>query len=161
MLKGGSLDELSTADFPDEKVQKLMELGQRSIVGDGDTFTVVVPEQLGTFSKMAGVLAASGLEVVAATAYSEEIDDAVTDPASRPTNEPMAASQFTIQRPQSGPPDWAKVEELAYKALDGRVALQARLNNRAKQYARYRRRLSADPPRKKVVIDNELSLIHI
>ncbi len=158
VLQGGSPEELSTMEFPDDEVKHLIALGQRSIKGKGDTFTVVVPEKLGTFSTMAGVLAISGLEVIDASAYSEEIDDAQLRESERTAlSSPMAASRFTIQRPQSGPADWDKVEELAHQALDGRVALQARLNGRANEYARYRRRLSADPPKKEVFVDNDIS----
>jgi len=62
-----------------------------------------------------------------------------------------------VQRPQSGTPDWERVASLANDALNGRVALQDRLDGRASDYARYRRRLAADPPQKKIVVDNAIS----
>lgn len=171
VLEGGNPEELITAEFPDDEVRTLIALEQRTIKGKGDKFTVVVPEQLGIFSTMAGVLAVSGLEVIDASAYSEELDDSIVDgedlsastlsqrenQRTKQRTQLMAASQFTIQRPQSGPPDWERVEALADEALEGQVALSARLEDRASEYSRYRRRLSADPPIRKVYVDNEIS----
>ena len=46
---------------------------------------------------------------------------------------------------------------MATKVGAGRLAVTARVRQRAETYARYQRRLSAAPPRRDVIIDNEIS----
>jgi len=69
----------------------------------------------------------------------------------------MAAYEITVQVPRSQHIDWEEVAELVDRAIDGRIALRARVMRRARDQARFRRRLSAVPPRDAVVIDNEIS----
>ena len=141
------LDGLDPADvvvpeFPTPEILTTMEGGTRVLNGANTTFTVVAPDQPALFSRMAGVLAICGYDVLDAMAFS---------------GPEMAACQFTLQLPTSGTVDWERVEEAGHKALDGRMALTARVRQRAQSYGRYRRRLSASPPRTDVVIDNEIS----
>lgn len=151
VLEGRNITEVVSADFPTPEVFELLERRERQLIGSGMTYTVIAPESIGLFSKMAGVLAVSGLDVIDASAYSN--DGSPDEPP--PTG--MAACQFTIQPPQSGSVDWEAVSVLANKALDGQVALDARVTKRAREYGRFRRRLAAEPPLKDVLIDNEIS----
>jgi [protein-PII] uridylyltransferase len=127
-----------------------MAKGKRRLIGTGTTFTVIEPERRGLFSTMAGVLAVSGLEVLDAAAYSEDLVVGLERP-------PMAACQFHLQPPQNGTVDWDRVIGVAERALDRRLALQARVGRRAREQNRYRRRLAAGPPRREVIIDNDIS----
>ena len=150
VLQGGSPREVAAAEFPDAEVTELMAAGRRVIDGGGTSFTVVVPDRPGLFTAMAGVLAVCGLEVLDAAAYSED-----PEPGSGRT--PMAACQFVLQPPQAGSVDWPRVIETAERALDSRLALQARVARKAREQSRYRRRMAAAPPRREVIIDNAIS----
>jgi [protein-PII] uridylyltransferase len=143
VLEGGTPAEAATPEFPSPDVLDLMAGGRRVLLGGGTTFTVVAPDQSALFSLMAGVLAVSGLDVLDASAYSGASG--------------MVACHFTLQPPATGVVDWDKVTATANKALDGRVALTARIHRRAQNYARFQRRLSATPPAYDVVVDNDIS----
>ena len=149
VLEGADAEEIVGNDFPTPEVATLMARGQRVLDGSGQTFTVVAPEQPGLFTAVAGALAVCGLDVLDASAYSEDADG--------PADQPMAACQFVLQPPQSGSVDWDRVVDVAARALDGRLALQARVARKAREQARYRRRLAADPPRREVIVDNDIS----
>ena len=69
----------------------------------------------------------------------------------------MAVNQFIVQSSTGAPVEWDRIVAVAERALQGRVALSARVAQRARNYARYQRRLSAAPPRRFVAIDNSLS----
>ncbi|MEL6982893.1 MAG: HD domain-containing protein, partial [Actinomycetota bacterium] len=153
VLDGDSPVDVVGAEFPDPEVAAMMAAGQRVLQGTGTTFTVVAPERVGLFTTMAGVLAVCGLEVLDASAYSEDPEPATAVGS----GQPMAACQFVLQPPQSGSVDWERVIATAEKALDGRLALQARVARKAREQSRYRRRLAAAPPRRHVVIDNTIS----
>jgi [protein-PII] uridylyltransferase len=149
VLEGAEPENVVTAEFPTPEVAELMAAEERVLDGKGQTLTVVAPERLGLFTTMSGVLAVCGLEVLDASAYSEEGD--------KPGHQPMASCQFVLQPPQSGTVDWDRVIETAERALDGRLALAARVARKSREQARYKRRLAAEPPRKDIVIDHEIS----
>jgi [protein-PII] uridylyltransferase len=142
VLNGGALAEVAVSDFPPPELVAAMVDGERLLDGKDTTFTIVAPDEPALFSRMAGVLAVSGYDVLDAMAYSK--DD-------------MATAVFTLQPPTSGVVEWDRVIDNAHRALDGGMALTARVRQRAHNYDRYRRRLSATPPRHDVVIDNEIS----
>ncbi len=144
VLAGGEVEEV-TPDFPGERLTALMATGERSIVGHRNKLTVVAHDVSGLFGRVSGVLAMSGLEVLDAAAYT---DDGQIG---------MAVCQFVVQEPPSGPVDWDKVTGLVDLALDSRLALTARVTKRAEAYRRYRRRLSAEPARRLVNVDNSIS----
>jgi len=150
VLEGGELEEVVSRDFPSEELRELMATGERSLFGKETTLTVVVEDQIGRFAALAGALAVCGLEVLDAIQH--------TEPADRYQHgKSMAAMEFTLQPPQAGMVDWDEVVDMCKRALDGTAALRARVARRARDYSRYRRRLSAAPPRRAVVIDNEVS----
>ena len=155
VLDGGNPDELTSSDFPTPEIAELMAAGERVFRGEGMTFTVVAPDRPGLFSTMAGVLAVTGLDVLDASAYSEE-----NGPGQGPSvggRTLMGACQFVLQPPASGAVDWDRVIRTAERALDGRLALGARVARRAREQATYKRRLSAEPARRDVLIDNAIS----
>ncbi len=166
VLEGADADDVVLADFPTPELAAEMTKGQRMLDGRGTTFTVVEPERLGLFTTMAGVLAVCGLEVLDASAYSEDdkpLSNGATNPdvatPTGPAGQPMAACQFVLQPPQTGTVDWERVIGVAERALDSRLALQARVARKAREHARYQRRLAADPPRREIIIDNEISAV--
>ncbi|MEM8922440.1 MAG: [protein-PII] uridylyltransferase [Actinomycetota bacterium] len=143
VLEGGAPEEGAPSIFPTDEVRALMAEGDRVFLGEGTTFTVIAPDRPRLFSQMAGILTVHGLDVLDAQAYS--------DPQG------MASNQFILLPPASGEIDWDSVKRMASAAIDGRVALTARVRERARNYERFERRLSAVPPRRDVVIDNEIS----
>ncbi|MCP3988019.1 MAG: [protein-PII] uridylyltransferase [Actinomycetia bacterium] len=143
VLEGGAPAEVAVSDWPSPDIVELMSQRHRILTGEGSTFTVVAPDRPALFSQLAGVLAVNGLDVLNAMAVAG--------------GDSMVACQFTLQPPSTGHVDWDKVSDMAARALEGRVALTARVRQRAQAYARYQRRLSAAPPRLDVVVDNEIS----
>ncbi len=131
------------SEFPTAEVLQLMAAGERVVTGKRTTLSVVGPNVPWLFGRIAGVLAVKGLEVLDASAFTDDNG--------------MAASQFEVQESTSGPIDWDSVCELVERALDGQLALAARVARRAEGYRRLRRRLSADPARRLINIDNTIS----
>lgn len=127
---GGASGQRGWHLFPDASVLEMMAVGAVAVRPDGDRVVVVSPDTPGTFARVAGVLALSGLDVVGAEAHSDE--------------QGMAASEFTVVAPKGGA-DWDRVAADIERALLGRLALDSRLAERARQ-VRPRRRLSAAAP---------------
>lgn len=142
VLEGGRVQDIAVAEFPDDDIVEIMNRGERHLEGRDDTLTVVAHDRIGLFSALAGALAVHGLEIV----------DAVSSSMGS-----MAGYAFTFVTPDTGPIDWDRVYGTVNRALDGRLALRARIRHRAREQARYRRRLSASPPHHKVLVDNEIS----
>jgi [protein-PII] uridylyltransferase len=141
-LGGREPGELSERSFPDQSTLGIMAIGRfdvragpdDAVVGDDGTekITVVCADAPGTFARIAGVLSLRGLDVLTAWAYSGELGG----PA-------MAASQFRVVPPRGGV-DWDQVIEDLRHALDGQLAIEARLADRAHTYRR-RKRVQAAP----------------
>jgi [protein-PII] uridylyltransferase len=146
VLRGQAPTEAVMSGFPTREILDLMAGDERTLSGTGTTFTVVAPDEPALFSRMAAVLAVNGLDVLDAAAYSNSSD--------------MAACQFTLQPPAGGSVRWDRVIATADRALDGRIALTARVRERARQHDRFLRRLSAEGPRVDVVVDNDISDTH-
>lgn len=130
VLGGGDVAEVMWRLFPDAAVLELMAAGDIAIRTQPDRVTVVSPDRPGTFSKVAGVLALSGLDVLGAEAHSDE--------------QGMAASEFRVTSPH-GDIDWTPIVANLNLALTGRLALESRLADRAAT-ARPRRAQSAIAP---------------
>ena len=116
--------------FPDAEVLSLMATGELHMALKDDLITVVNRDAAGTFSQVAGVLSLHGLDVVSARAHSDELG--------------MAASEFRVAPPQGGV-KWDRVEADLRHAIGRRLAIEARLAERARTYRR-RRRTQAAPP---------------
>src|SRR5690606_19190871 len=137
---GGSADDLR-ADFPDVDQTALLRAGRQVIRGDGDVLTVVTQDRHGLFSRVAGVLALHGLGV---------LDAAVT------TLDGMALEVLRVESSFGPTITWDKVEADLTKVLEGRLALEARLADRARAYASRPNRTSVQaPPR--IHVDNDAS----
>jgi [protein-PII] uridylyltransferase len=140
VLEGGAPEELSD-DFPTADHLALLRAGRQAFVPDGDRLTVVAADRPGLFSRVTGVLALHGLGV---------LDAAVT------TLDGMALEVLRVESTFGPVIVWDKVLPDLDKVLDGRLALQARLAERARVYGRQRPTAPVqEPPR--VHIDNDAS----
>ena len=106
--------------FPsDEQLRKLAG-DHRTIEVEDGVVTVYSGDRPGTFSRVAGVLALHGLDVLSANAYSSE--------------DGRALSQFQVADPRRDVTPWDRVREDLDLALQGGLALHARVAERARTY---------------------------
>lgn len=124
VVGGGDVGEVTT-DFPSEEQRALVAAGRRILRGDGTTLTVVDVDRPGLFARVAGTLALHGLTVL-------EADIATVD---------GRALEVLAVSPSFGPSvPWDEVLADLDAALDGRLAVEARLAQRAETYDRRRAR---------------------
>src|SRR5437763_2152785 len=130
------------APFPSQgQLARLAEGGQH-IEGRGNVLTVMNDDRPGMFSRIAGVLAMHGLDVLAAVAYSS--DDG------------RALDEFRVVDRMRDEPPWGRVTADLKLALEGHLALHARVMDRARRYARPGAR-SRHPIVPSVTFDNQAS----
>jgi [protein-PII] uridylyltransferase len=141
VLGGGELGEMVADEFPDERQRSLVASGRQVIEGDDDVLTVIAGDRPGLFSRVAGVLALHGLGVLGAAAWSSEDGGAL--------------AVFTVERPHPRQIEWPKIIADLERALAGRLALNARLEERANTYRS--RRPAAPRPDTSVAFDNSAS----
>ncbi|MET0902970.1 MAG: [protein-PII] uridylyltransferase [Acidimicrobiales bacterium] len=140
VLGGGSVDDMRN-EFPRPEHVALLREGRQVLRGEGDRLTVVTADRPGLFSRVTGVLALHGLGV---------LDAAVT------SLDGVALEVLRVESPFGPTISWDKVVDDLQKVLEGRLALQARLAERARVYGgRAARTPLPEPPR--VVIDNRAS----
>ncbi len=139
-LQGGGADALSSS-FPSAEQSELLAAGKAAVRIDGHHITVVTPDRLGTFSRVAGALALHGVEILEANLW---------------VDGKMALQEVRIgggigleERPE-------KVTEDIYRAIERRLAITARLLKRARTY-RYQRVTTARPAAPQVLVDNDTS----
>ncbi len=142
VLGGGDVAEVTWRLFPDADTLALMAAGEVAVARRDDVITVVNPDAAGTFGRIAGVMSLHGLDVVSAQAHSDEGG--------------MAASQFRIVLP-GGRVNWRAVTVDLRRALEHRLAIEARLAERAATYRRRRRTQAAPPAPPSVVFDDAAS----
>ncbi|MBW3667906.1 MAG: [protein-PII] uridylyltransferase [Actinobacteria bacterium] len=133
-IGGAGGTSLPTADH-----QALMAQRRLIVDVDGERLTVIAPDRPGLFARVAGSLALHGLDVRSAAVASS--DDG------------MAVEVFELD-PGVRAPDWTRVKGDIERALSGRLALDARLAERARVYAR-RRPAAALPTEPRVTFDND------
>ena len=102
----------------------LLAAGRLQVVADGSTVTVAAPDRQGLLAAVAGVLTLCGVTIRSASTMSE--------PSSG-----MALLQFQVTPAFDELPDWDRVQADLAVALDGRLALPAKLEDRERHYARY------------------------
>lgn len=140
LLSGGSFDTVQRRTFPTAEQFDLMASDGDVVAGEGDVLTVVTDDRPGQFSRTAGVLAMRGLAVLQADAYSSAAG--------------RALSVFKVTRDDGQEPDWPLCEEQVRLALRGRLALDARVDARARNSRPLRPR-AAEPAVTDVVFDTE------
>ena len=124
---GGDVEEI----IPDNPVTPaqlaLVERGASSdrpaIDAHDDRLTIVCADRPGLFSRIAGVLALNGLDVLEATVR---------------TSDALAIEEFRVSSAFGAEIPWSKVERDLERALLGRIALEPRLAERARSYQRRR-----------------------
>jgi [protein-PII] uridylyltransferase len=126
VLAGGRPHEVADP-FPTATQRELLAAGEPVTAGEGPLLTVVCPDRPGLFNRIAGVLALRGLDVLEAAALTEGTT-ALAVFRVEPT--------FDRGAPAGSAVDWPPVLDDLGKALDGRLALRARLAERARRYAR-------------------------
>jgi [protein-PII] uridylyltransferase len=125
-----------------DELRKLMDEGGTHVLGEGRTLTVIARDRPGTFSRVAGVLAVAGLDVLEASAHSEGTS---------------ALSRFSVAPIHDDSVDWAKVTDQVEQALAGQLALAARVAERERTYARPGAVPEADAAPPEVLVDNDAS----
>jgi [protein-PII] uridylyltransferase len=140
VLAGGAAEEVRD-DFPSDEHRALLRAGRQVVRAEGDRLTVVARDRPGLFSRVAGVVALHGLAV---------LDAAVT------SLDGMALEVLRVESSFGPTIVWDKVLVDLDRALEGRLALQARLAERARVYGgQGKHPMVHEPPR--VILDNEAS----
>jgi [protein-PII] uridylyltransferase len=139
---GGAAGPEPTGPLLTDEHRRLLAEGGTHVLGEGRTLTVISPDRPGTFSRVAGVLAVRGLDVLEAVAHSEG---------------PTALSRFAVTPTHGDDVDWDKVTEQVRQALAGQLALAARVAERERTYARTGPVADADAAPPEVRVDNEAS----
>ncbi|HUR48626.1 MAG TPA: [protein-PII] uridylyltransferase [Acidimicrobiales bacterium] len=131
-------DSWVTADH-----HRMMELGGLAVVAGDGQVRVAAPDRPGVFARVSGALALHGLDVLAAAAASSE-------------DGTMAIEEFRVESTMGREPDWAAVSADVERAVAGRIALEARIEERARTYRSTRPR-SAAPAAPTVSFDLDAS----
>jgi [protein-PII] uridylyltransferase len=105
--------------------------------------TLVVDDRPGVFSRVAGVLAMHGVDVVAATVHSNA--------------QGAGLEEFRVERALDEKVVWAPVIEDLGRALAGTLDVRAEVERRARTYAHIGSAQQASPIVSDVHVDNELS----
>ncbi|HEX4904131.1 MAG TPA: [protein-PII] uridylyltransferase [Acidimicrobiales bacterium] len=116
VLRGGEAAEVTGGGFPGPEVRGLMMAGSTAVRVNPPMVVVIAADRPGLFSRVAGTLALKGLTVLAADAYSDK---------------GMAASSFRVEA--SSEVDWDQVTVDVQRAIEGRLAIEARLAARSRR----------------------------
>ncbi len=143
VLGGGSAHEVISADFPTPAHLQLLEHGEQVVQALDDELVVICRDRPGLLARVAGVLALHGVGVLAAWAYTSD--------------EGMALEQFRVEGTHGPVIPWDRVRTDLERALDGRLAVHARVEERARRYASQGRRAAAGDVVTKVTFDNASS----
>jgi [protein-PII] uridylyltransferase len=138
---GGSRTPDGASPFPTRAQLELAGRGGVALVPEATALTVVAPDRPGLFGTVAGGLALAGLDVLAAQVHTEG---------------GMAIERFEVRSQLDASIDWDRATRQIEAALEGRVALAARLAERARRYDR-RRPVSADAASVTVRVDPDAS----
>lgn len=130
-FEGGHQASLSTIDFPNAEQLELMRKGETVVEPHGLTVTVITQDRPGLFARVSGVLAIEGLEVRAADAAS--VDG-------------MAIEIFQVTSRFGTLIPWDRITGSLEAALEGRMAIEARLAARVRAYAPKASRPDLPPP---------------
>lgn len=142
VLGGGELADVPDAEFPNADQLALLAQRRRIIEGLDDRLTIVSVDRPGMFARMAGVLSLHGLLVLEAAVHTDDHG--------------MALEVFRVESSFGRTIEWDRVVRDLERALDGRLALEARLAERARVYAQPRR-LPGLVTHPEVIVDNDMS----
>jgi [protein-PII] uridylyltransferase len=139
LLNGDGQEDEGRSAFPTDAQRELMAQGGLHVINEGERITVVFPDRLGVFFRVAGALALHDLDVVEANVHSEG---------------GMGVDEFRVTVGGSGVLAWDDVRADVVKAVEGRLAVQARLDERARN-TRRRDRLGPSQFPSRVRFDND------
>ncbi|MHB1138724.1 MAG: HD domain-containing protein, partial [Microthrixaceae bacterium] len=139
LLNGDGPEQPGRSAFPTDAQRELMARGGLHVIAEGERITVVFPDRLGVFFRVAGALALHDLDVVEAYVHSED---------------GMGVDEFRVTVGGSGVLPWDDVRADVIKAVEGRLAVQARLDERARN-TRRRDRLGPSQFPSRVRFDND------
>lgn len=123
LLTGGHLDELADAG-PDTAQMVLLDSRELQVLTRGEHITVVCEDRRGVFCRVAGALALHGLDVIEASVYSRN---------------GMALDEFRVAAGGTAIIHWERVRADVERALEGRLAIQSRLDERDRSHRRRHR----------------------
>ncbi|MGE3686940.1 MAG: [protein-PII] uridylyltransferase [Acidimicrobiia bacterium] len=132
---------VDSASYPTPELIALMRSGHTSVQAAEDVISVVAPDRPGVFGKVASVLSLHGLDIRDAMAGSDG---------------PMACNTWHVSPGPSGRIPWDAIRRDVELALRGRLAVDARLAERAQTY-RPRKVWTARPRAPRVSFDNAVS----
>ncbi|HEV3227145.1 MAG TPA: [protein-PII] uridylyltransferase [Acidimicrobiales bacterium] len=141
VLRGGAVGDVAADGLTPEQ-QRLLDEGPPRIDADRDELTLVVRDEPGVFSRVAGVLAMHGVDVVAATIHSD--------------GRGTGLEQFRVDRSLPGAVAWPAIVADLERMLDGALDVDAEVERRARRYER-RAVQGAGAPTSEVRFDNEIS----
>ncbi len=142
VLAGGEISVITARSFPArEQLDALRDSG-RLITGVDDLLTIMTDDRPGLFARVTGVLAMHGLDVLTAGVHS--------------TEDGRALEEFRVNDPFREETPWARVTADIERALDGRLAVHARVAERARTYGKPSPYL-AGSRKSAVTIDNNAS----
>jgi [protein-PII] uridylyltransferase len=128
--------------FPDARTLDLMQRRETTIVTEPPSVIVVTNDRVGTFSRIAGTLALHGVTVVGAEAASRD---------------GVAAARFRVETTEPAT-EWERVTDSIRRALNGQIAIAARLAQRRTSHRQaIRHQVLGRPPT--VRIDNAVSSV--
>lgn len=133
----------AAAPFPSAEHRALLAAGERVVHGEGTILTVVAPDRPGLLRRVAGAVALHDLGVLAVDAVSSD--------------EGWALERLTVEPPGDEPVRWERVTATVDAVLDGRLALRARLAERARTHRPRSRVRSAHQAPPEVRFDNDAS----
>lgn len=140
---GAEATGTAAAPFPSAEHRALLAAGEQVVTGADDVLTVVAPDRPGLLRRVAGAVALHDLDVLAVDAVSS--DDG------------WALERITVEPPADDPVGWDRVVASVEAALAGRLALRARLAERARTHRPRQRLRSAHQAPNEVRIDNDAS----
>ncbi len=122
-LLEGAVDNVHPGVFPTEAQRDLLAVDGVGVATDGNRITVSCEDQPGVFSRVAGALTLHGLDVVEANILSEG---------------ERALDEFVVRAAPGGVVPWDRVTVDVVKAVERRLALEARIDDRARSHNRPR-----------------------
>jgi [protein-PII] uridylyltransferase len=137
VLDGGDAGELPR-NFPSDEDRARMRRGTTFIRGEGGILTAMVIDRPGVFSRIAGAMTLSGLDVLQAAAHSEF---------------GIALAVFRVENSFDTPIDWDRVCRSVDRAVHGRLALAARIDERIRTYS-----ASAGPRQPQPIVETSVTI---